>query len=98
MGRRCEARDRDGRPSRADDAVLALDLHAAPMNLTLYTVAAFIVLDSDGQRVLAKYYAPKLDGLTGVAATPAHKPFAALKDQRAFEKGLFAKTKKPNCA
>lgn len=29
------------------------------MNLTLYTISAFIIMDSEGHRVLAKYYRPK---------------------------------------
>jgi hypothetical protein len=71
----------------------------AKMNLTLYTVSAFVVLDSDGQRVLAKYYTPKLDGLGALSGAPpaGTKSFTNLKDQRTFEKGLFGKTKKPNC-
>lgn len=58
------------------------------MNLTLYAVAAFIILDSDGNRVLAKYYKPK--------GHPDGEPkgFATLKEQRAYEKGLWLKTKK----
>lgn len=63
-------------------------------NLTLYSVSAFIVLDSDGNRVLAKYYPglPKPDG----TRAPSHP--AALRDQRTLEKGLWSKTKKPQCA
>lgn len=53
------------------------------MNLSLYTVDAVLVLDSEGHRVLAKYYRPK---------------FEPSKDQRAFEKGLWHKTKKPGGA
>lgn len=53
------------------------------MNLSLYTVNAFLILDAEGHRVLAKYYRPK-----------SH-PHDLPKDQRAFEKGLFQKTKKP---
>jgi len=58
------------------------------MNLSLYTIQAFIILDSDGNRVIAKYYHPKANpqGET--------KEFQALKDQKAFEKGLWQKTKK----
>jgi hypothetical protein len=67
------------------------------MNLTLYAVSAFLVIDSDGQRVLAKYYHPKLDGLGTLAPSSGSKSLVNLKDQRAFEKGLFSKTKKPNC-
>ncbi|KAF9236202.1 Longin-like domain-containing protein [Melanogaster broomeanus] len=59
------------------------------MNLSLYSVNAFLVLDSEGQRVLAKYYRPK--------SHPQGEPkdLLTLKDQRAFEKGLWQKTKKP---
>ncbi|KAG8220508.1 Longin-like domain-containing protein, partial [Butyriboletus roseoflavus] len=48
-------------------------------------VNAFIILDSEGHRVLAKYYRPKTN------AQDALSP----KDQRTFEKGLWQKTKKP---
>ncbi|KAG6835542.1 hypothetical protein H0H93_000366 [Arthromyces matolae] len=59
------------------------------MNLSLYAIDAFIILDSEGNRVLAKYYHPK--------AHPNGQSTAlrTLKDQRAFEKGLWAKTKSP---
>ena len=58
------------------------------MNLTLYAVTAFIILDSDGNRVMAKYYRPK--------GHPEGEPkgFATVKEQKAFEKGLWQKTKK----
>jgi len=60
-------------------------------NLSLYSISAFAALDTDGNRVLAKYYKHK--------NTPAvigdGKSFSTLKDQRAFEKGLWEKTKKP---
>ncbi|KDQ56354.1 hypothetical protein JAAARDRAFT_132541 [Jaapia argillacea MUCL 33604] len=60
------------------------------MNLTLYTITGFLILDTDGHRVLAKYYRPKSH-----PNADSNKSLLALKDQRAFEKGLFAKTKKP---
>ena len=63
------------------------------MNLSLYAVNAFIVLDTDGHRVLAKYYSPK--ARTQLGEPDANKGLQNLKEQRAFEKGLFAKTKKP---
>ena len=66
------------------------------MNLTLYAVNAFIVLDTDGHRVLAKYYSPK--GRTHLGDPDPNKGLQGLKEQRAFEKGLFAKTKKPGGA
>jgi hypothetical protein len=58
------------------------------MNLSLYSINAFIILDSEGQRVLAKYYRPKNhpDGEPTTLLT--------LKEQRVFEKGLWQKTKK----
>jgi coatomer subunit zeta len=62
------------------------------MNLSLYAVNAFIVLDTDGHRVMAKYYNPKSRGYLG--NENANKGLSGLKEQRAFEKGLFSKTKK----
>ncbi|KAI0785701.1 coatomer protein [Abortiporus biennis] len=58
------------------------------MNLSLYTISAFIIVDTDGHRVLAKYYHPSGD------THSTSKKLTNLKDQRAFEKGLFQKTKK----
>ena len=66
------------------------------MNLTLYAVNAFIVLDTDGHRVLAKYYSPK--GRMQLGDSDPNKGLHGLKEQRAFEKGLFSKTKKPGGA
>ncbi|KAJ3257221.1 Coatomer subunit zeta-1 [Chytriomyces hyalinus] len=48
-------------------------------SLSLYTIKAVIVLDSEGKRLLAKYYAPD---------------YPTAKDQRVFEKALFDKTRK----
>jgi hypothetical protein len=56
-------------------------------------VTAFIVLDTDGHRVMAKYYHPKHNPL--VSPPPDTKQLATLKEQKAFEKGLWEKTKKP---
>jgi len=58
------------------------------MNLSLYTIQAFLILDSEGNRVLAKYYNPKANPQGEV------KEFQTVKDQKAFEKGLWQKTKK----
>ncbi|KAI8978910.1 Longin-like domain-containing protein [Pilobolus umbonatus] len=49
------------------------------VNLSLYSIKAVILLDSEGNRVLAKYY--------GNEST-------VLKQQKQFEKGLFEKTKR----
>jgi hypothetical protein len=58
------------------------------MNLSLYSIQAFIILDTEGNRVLAKYYRPKSHPNGG------SKEFGTLKEQKAFEKGLWQKTKK----
>lgn len=68
-------------------------------NLSLYTVTALLVLDNEGNRVLAKYYSPP----HGVAAAaelgvgaggPGMPGLATLKEQRAFEKSVFDKTRR----
>ncbi|KAI0821284.1 coatomer protein [Irpex lacteus] len=58
------------------------------MSLSLYTISGFVITDTDGHRVLAKYYNPPGH------PTPGAKKLSTLKEQRAFEKGLFQKTKK----
>lgn len=59
-------------------------------NLSLYSVLAFVALDTDGNRVFAKYYKPKHSPHQFVDA----KPLSTLKEQRAYEKSLWEKTKK----
>ncbi|CAM0139977.1 Golgi-to-ER vesicle coat component [Umbelopsis sp. WA50703] len=49
------------------------------VNLSLYAIKAVVLLDAEGNRVLSKYYG---------------KDYANTKDQKAFEKGLFDKTKR----
>jgi hypothetical protein len=51
-------------------------------NVTLYTIKAVIILDSEGNRLLAKYY--KLS------------EYKSVKDQKVFEKNLYDKTRKSN--
>lgn len=76
-------------------------------NLSLYTISALLILDTDGQRVLAKYYAPphhEASGAapgTGVAADlgvgpggPGMPGLTTLKEQKAFEKGLMEKIRR----
>lgn len=58
------------------------------MNLSLYSIKAFIILDTEGHRVLAKYYRPKSH------PQGESKDLLTLKEQKAFEKGLWQKTKK----
>lgn len=57
--------------------------------MSLYSVNAFIILDTEGHRVLAKYYRPKSH------PQGESKDLLTLKEQKAFEKGLWQKTKKP---
>ncbi|KAI9345136.1 Longin-like domain-containing protein [Zopfochytrium polystomum] len=51
------------------------------LNLTLFTTKAVIILDSEGKRILAKYYS---------------REYPTLKEQRVFERDLFDKTRKAN--
>lgn len=77
-------------------------------NLTLYSTSAVLILDTDGNRVIAKYYQPPHAASFLSTATPAQQnavasttpqlsaknPLSTLKDQRAFEKAIFDKTKR----
>ncbi|KAK6634405.1 Coatomer subunit zeta-1 [Polyplax serrata] len=49
---------------------------------TLYTIRGMLILDNDGNRILAKYYNPNL--------------FPTPKEQKAFEKNLYTKTHRAN--
>ena len=68
--------------------LVSVFVHVAAMNLSLYTISAFIIIDTDGHRVLAKYYHPAGD------PNASSKKLTTFKEQRTFEKGLFQKTKK----
>jgi coatomer subunit zeta len=57
--------------------------------ISLYAVKAVLILDNEGNRLFAKYYHPPY-GQTEVGH------LANVKDQKSFEKGLFAKTNKQN--
>ena len=78
-------------------------------NLSLYTISALLILDTDGQRVLAKYYAPPHNEAGGQSGTPglglvaelgvgAGGPgmpgLTTLKEQKNFEKGLMEKIRR----
>lgn len=89
-------------------------------SLGLYSVTAFILLDSTGSCILSKYYEPlhpaalpseaKSSATSGSSIVPAPttqqstggslqgfaNPFKTPKEQRAFEKGLWEKTRKAN--
>ncbi|KAG0147541.1 hypothetical protein CROQUDRAFT_670436 [Cronartium quercuum f. sp. fusiforme G11] len=77
-------------------------------NLSLYTTTAVVLIDSEGNRLLAKYFDPP-HLRQQAAAEPTKKPnpgmaqlgftgfgsqFRTLKDQRAFEQTVWEKTKK----
>lgn len=49
---------------------------------TLYTVKGMLILDMDGNRILAKYYDKNV--------------FPTVKEQKAYEKNLFSKTHRAN--
>ncbi|KAJ1812440.1 Golgi-to-ER vesicle coat component [Coemansia sp. RSA 2599] len=55
-------------------------------NLSLYTVRAVIILDGEGNRLIAKYY----------ARGSTEQSYKTLKEQKKFESELFAKTKNTN--
>lgn len=56
-------------------------------NLSLYTVQAVAILDSDGNRLIAKYYS---------RGGPHPQSYKTLKGQKKFESEVFAKTRKSN--
>ncbi|KAK3060662.1 hypothetical protein LTS18_008038 [Coniosporium uncinatum] len=67
-------------------------------NMSLFSVNAILILSADdGSRILAKYYnAPHPPQGTPAHSTnyPGANPYPNVKDQKAFEKGLFEKTAK----
>lgn len=62
-------------------------------NLTLQQITSVLILDSDSNRLVAKYYQP-LHRDPKAPTTPT--PYSTLKEQRAFESGLWEKTRKLN--
>eukprot|EP00842_Homolaphlyctis_polyrhiza_P000240 jgi/Hompol1/1216/HPOL_001058-RA len=62
-------------------------VRAAYGNLSLVAVKGVVVLDSEGQRVLAKYYPGSASSATSLKDA---------KEQRIFEKALFDKTRRLN--
>ncbi|KAK6348670.1 Golgi-to-ER vesicle coat component [Orbilia javanica] len=60
-------------------------------NLSLFTINAILIIDQDGNRVLAKYYSAPHPIAPG---EPGSNPYPTLKDQQNFEKGLHQKTYK----
>lgn len=73
------------------------------LNLTLYTTRAVIVLDSEGHRLVAKYYEPLATREQapappavppGLAPLVARNPYGTLKQQRTFEQGIWDKARR----
>lgn len=82
------------------------------VNLSLYTTTAVFLIDSDGSRLLAKYFTPPhlssrpeqqaaanartgaAIGSAGVGTGGVGTQLRTLKEQRAFEKGVWDKTRK----
>lgn len=64
------------------------------MNLSLYTTTAVLLLDTDGNRILSKYYSPPHSDPKSPTHLPSKHPFQTLKEQRSFESGLFEKTRR----
>ncbi|CAK7242991.1 MAG: Golgi-to-ER vesicle coat component [Sporothrix thermara] len=63
--------------------------------LSLYSVKAVMILADDGSRVFAKYYNPPHQAAAGAPGSSTN-PFADVKAQKTFEKGLLEKTAKQN--
>lgn len=94
------------RADTLDGEFIALSVRLQPFHsldqasLSLFTTAAVFVLDSDGHRVLAKYYSPlHPNGLDGKPSLIGGQqgyvnPFKTHKEQRAFEQGVYEKTRK----
>ncbi|KAM0752782.1 coatomer protein [Meredithblackwellia eburnea MCA 4105] len=62
------------------------------MNLFLNSVTAVILIDSDGNRLFAKYYQPA--HVDPKNPTAFKHPFQSTKDQRALEMGIWDKTRR----
>ncbi|KAJ9089942.1 Golgi-to-ER vesicle coat component [Entomophthora muscae] len=57
------------------------------MSISLYSINAFFILDSEGKRVLAKYYTRAPDSYSA-------KNYSTMVDQKKLEKAIFKKTAK----
>jgi len=84
-------------------AIVELKLPLSQSNLSLYTITALLILDTDGQRVLVKYYAPPHQTApgTGTAAdlgagdgAPGMTGLSSLKEQKGFEKSVSEKVRR----
>ncbi|KAG5966767.1 hypothetical protein E4U58_002421 [Claviceps cyperi] len=63
--------------------------------MTLFSVQAVLILGTeDGARILTKYYSSPHGAGSGAGGVGSISPYADLKAQKAFEKGLIEKTAK----
>ncbi|KAG6136235.1 hypothetical protein E4U35_008140 [Claviceps purpurea] len=63
--------------------------------MTLFSVQAVLILGTeDGARILTKYYSSPHGAGSGAGGAGSTSPYADLKAQKAFEKGLIEKTAK----
>ncbi|KAG6030863.1 hypothetical protein E4U19_000226 [Claviceps sp. Clav32 group G5] len=63
--------------------------------MTLFSVQAVLILGTeDGARILTKYYSSPHGAGSGAGGVGSTSPYADLKAQKAFEKGLIEKTAK----
>jgi len=68
---------------------------AMPPNMSLFSINAILLLSADdNSRILTKYYSPPHPPANAGNNYPGANPYPALKDQKAFEKGLLEKTAK----
>ncbi|KAM0699478.1 hypothetical protein Q7P36_000480 [Cladosporium allicinum] len=64
-------------------------------NMSLFSVNAILLISADdNSRILTKYYSPPHPPTNMGNNYPGANPYPALKDQKAFEKGLLEKTAK----
>ncbi|GAA5978099.1 hypothetical protein JCM5350_007394 [Sporobolomyces pararoseus] len=66
------------------------------MNLSLNQITSVLLLDSESNRLVAKYYQPLHSDPKALPPTSGSNPYSTLKEQRAFETGLWEKTRKLN--
>lgn len=65
-----------------------------PANLHLNSVTAILLIDSDGHRLLAKYYQPAHVDPKAAGPAPFRNPFQTEKEKRAFEQHVWDKTRR----
>ncbi|GAA6060016.1 hypothetical protein JCM10212_001174 [Sporobolomyces blumeae] len=67
-----------------------------PQNLFLNQVTAVLLIDSDANRLVAKYYQPLHSDPKHQQQSAPASSYSTLKEQRAFEAGLWDKTRRLN--